>query len=561
MKRVCYLIPVLLLAASCTRGYTDAVRGEVHQPVSPVLTLKADNPVWQLRLIRTRPAEYTLQRITVSFAGTTDLSDIEAAGLCIAGPDGNFPSISESGMRRPVSGKMSFEIDTPVDVDTLVCRLSVKLRDAVEGNNRICVSPTDVRTSLGRVDISGAQTPPLRVGVALRQHWQDGVHTTRIPGLTTSVKGTLLAIYDARRESSRDLQGDMDIALNRSTDGGRTWSPMQVVLDMGTWGGLPQRYNGVSDACILSDATTGDIYVIGLWMHGVLDPLDGKWIEGITDTTRTLWNHQWRAHGSQPGYGVRESSQFIISKSTDDGLTWSKPENITRQVKRREWWLLAPAPGHGITLSDGTLLFPTEGRDHTGLQFSTVTTSNDGGRTWTTGNPAYHNTNECMAVELSDGSIMLNMRERSNRGREEGNGRAIATTHDRGKTWTEHPTSRGALIEPACQASLHRHDYTLGGERRSVLLFVNPNSKTTRDNMTIKVSFDDGNTWPPEYWMLLDEGQGSGYSCITSVNEATIGVVYEGSGADLVYQSIPLEELINPQNDEPKKDGQKKDEQ
>ena len=158
--------------------------------------------------------------------------------------------------------------------------------------------------------------------------------------------------------------GDIDIAINRSEDGGRTWQPMQTVLDMKEWGGLPQKYNGVSDGCILSDDFTGDLYVIGLWMHGVLDPKTGKWIENLTDTS-TVWNHQWRAHGSQPGYGVKQSSQFLISKSTDDGLTWSEPRNITRQVKKEKWWLLAPGPGRGITMEDGTLVFPVEGREHT----------------------------------------------------------------------------------------------------------------------------------------------------------------------------------------------------
>lgn len=64
---------------------------------------------------------------------------------------------------------------------------------------------------------------------------------------------------------------------------------------MKEWGGLPQKYNGVSDGCILSDDFTGDLYVIGLWMHGVLDPKTGKWVENLTDTS-TVWNHQWRAH-------------------------------------------------------------------------------------------------------------------------------------------------------------------------------------------------------------------------------------------------------------------------
>lgn len=354
---------------------------------------------------------------------------------------------------------------------------------------------------------------------------------------------TLRLRDDAAQATSKIEISCSSVQTDLGLDGGRTWQPMQTVLDMKEWGGLPQKYNGVSDGCILSDDFTGDLYVIGLWMHGVLDPKTGKWIENLTDTS-TVWNHQWRAHGSQPGYGVKQSSQFLISKSTDDGLTWSEPRNITRQVKKEKWWLLAPGPGRGITMEDGTLVFPVEGRNEDGLQFSTIMWSKDKGENWTVGEPAYYNTNECQVVELSDHSLMLNMRERSNRGRQEGNGRAIAVTADLGKTWTEHPTSRRALIEPACQASLLRHDYIEDGEERHVLLFANPNSKERRNNITIKVSFDDGQTWPEEYWMLLDEGRGAGYSCMTSIDEHTIGIFYEGSQADIQFQAIPLKELL-----------------
>lgn len=118
-----------------------------------------------------------------------------------------------------------------------------------------------------------------------------------------------MAIYDARWDSGRDLQGDIDIALNRSEDGGQSWQPMQRVLDMKEWGNLPEKYNGVSDACILCDKNTGTIYIAGLWMHGVLDAVSGKWVEGLTqDSTR--WIHQWISKGSQPGFGVKETAQF-----------------------------------------------------------------------------------------------------------------------------------------------------------------------------------------------------------------------------------------------------------
>lgn len=70
----------------------------------------------------------------------------------------------------------------------------------------------------------------------------------------------------------------------------------------------------------------------------------GKWVEGMTqDSTR--WIHQWHAKGSQPGLEVKETSQFLITKSTDEGRTWSEPINITRNTKRPEWWLYAPGTG------------------------------------------------------------------------------------------------------------------------------------------------------------------------------------------------------------------------
>lgn len=83
-----------------------------------------------------------------------------------------------------------------------------------------------------------------------------------------------------------------------------SWQPMQIVLDRKKWGGLPEKYNGISDACILTDEKNGTIYVAGLWMYGVLDPRSGKWVEGMTqDSTR--WIHQWHAKGSQPGSGLK----------------------------------------------------------------------------------------------------------------------------------------------------------------------------------------------------------------------------------------------------------------
>jgi len=236
----------------------------------------------------------------------------------------------------------------------------------------------------------------------------------------------------------------------------------------------------------------------------------------------------------------------MIVKSTDNGKTWSKPQNITQMGKQKEWWLWAPAPGQGITLKDGTLVFPTQGRDKKGNPFSTITYSKDGGKTWKTGNPASTEpTTENMAVELNDGAVMLNMRSNTNRNNSsQDNGRVIATTKDLGKTWDLHPTSKGALPEPTCMASIIRHDFTENGKQRSVLIFSNPNSKTVRNNMTMKISYDDGKSWSQSKKIQLDQEVSRGYSCLTSIDNDTIGILYESSQADLVFQIINLKELL-----------------
>ena len=511
----------------------------------PVLTMKPENQVLQIKLQVESPSKYFVKKIKINLEGTTEINDIEGIKLSYIGSDANSLANRQFGTVSQAAQSVIFSDNLIISDKSTFFKVFIQLKNNIDLRHKINATCEFIETDAGTVsNIESTKPSGLRIGTALRRHGDDNVDTYRIPGLTTSANGTLLAIYDVRRQSSRDLQGDIDIGLSRSTDGGTTWKPMQIALNRGAWGGLPEKFNGISDACVLVDEKTNTFYIAGLWMHGVLDDT-GKWIEGLSESSAD-WNHQWRSKGSQPGFGVKQTSQFLITKSTDDGQTWSEPINLTEMCKKEYWWLWAPAPGHGITLNDGTLVFPTQGRDNTGNSFSNITWSKDGGETWTTSNMASHGTTENMVVQFGDGSIMLNARDGSNKGNlSSTNGRVISVSSDLGKTWTVHPTSRNALIEPACMASLHKHEYTENGQKKSILLFSNPNSKTNRDNMTIKVSLDNGATWPEKYWMLLDQKSGRGYSCLTSIDEQTIGILYEGSQADMVFQKIALSELIN----------------
>lgn len=554
MKNLLLSTLFLLIIAGLSAGFypsfaqkTAGVMLSEKQFVTPVLKGKADNPIVRVNLLVEDPtAQKQTGRFVFETAGTSQLKALKTAKLYYCGKDSALVPAKAAlfGTTTKFDKQFIIEGNQPLAAGNNYFWLSYELTPEADLMGFVDAACVNVKVNNEEIPLRSQNAVKQRIGIALRQHNDDNVHTFRIPGVVTTNQGTLLAVYDARRESNRDLQGDIDIGVSRSTDGGKTWEPMRIGLDMGKWGGLPEKFNGVSDACILVDKNSGTLYLAGLWMYGVINS-DGKWLEGLNENSKE-WNHQWRAKGSQPGFDVKQTSQFLIAKSTDDGKTWSEPVNLTQQCKKEEWWLLAPAPGHGITLSDGTLVFPTQGRDRDGRPFSNITYSKDGGKTWKTSNKASaESTNENMAVQLTDGSVMLNMRAGKNRGDlSANNGREVAVTRDLGVNWTIHPTSSKALPEPTCMASIHRHDFTKNGKKNSIFLFINPNSKTDRDHITLKVSKDDGNTWPEFHWILLDELKGRGYSCITSIDEKTIGIVYESSQADLVFHRILVSELL-----------------
>ena len=353
-----------------------------------------------------------------------------------------------------------------------------------------------------------------RAAYCLRTAGDDGVAAYRIPGLVTSRKGTLVATYDIRHNSSYDLQEDIDIGISRSTDGGRTWGPMIVAMDMGEWGGKPQGENGIGDPCILVDEKTGDLLLFAAWKHG------GKPREAA-----------WFSAGS--GFEPETTPQLMMSRSRDDGKTWSQPVSITRQVKQEDWNFTFQGPGRGITMADGTLVVPFQHQepepDRTpaaGIMYSW-----DHGETWHVHNAAKENTTESQVVDLEPGVLMLNMRDNAK------TGRAVYVTRDMGITWHPHAGDR-RLIEPVCMASLIKVPARQNSLWKDILLFSNPADKKERKNITIQMSLDGGVTWTRR--ILLDEGIGWGYSCLTMIDRETVGILYESSQAHLTFQAVRL---------------------
>lgn len=337
---------------------------------------------------------------------------------------------------------------------------------------------------------------------------EEGYSNYRIPAVITTRDGTLLAFCEGRKINRSD-SGDIDLVLKRSADNGKSWSRLQVVWDDGD--------NTCGNPCPVVDQRTGRITMLMTWNRG-------------DDHGRDL--HAGTAAGTRRVYQTH---------SDDDGRSWKAPREITSGVKDPSWWWYATGPGVGIQLTQephrGRLVIPA---NHTaaGYYGAHTLTSDDGGETWSVSNVIKPMCNESQVVELSDGRLMMNMRTQgiSERIRPYLGYRSISYSSDGGETWTP-PKSDNELGDPVCQASLIRFD----GNR---LLFANPNPPVSlkrgpRVNMSIRLSFDDGETWPQS--LVVYEGA-SAYSSLARTGDDRAGLLYE-KDKDIVFARIAIEDI------------------
>ena len=542
MKRLLTVLAALLAAGAAFAADTLFVR----ETQVPVLLEREDNVLFELKL--RAPQARTLDEVVLELGKEVNLKHIRSIKLYYAGTETRTYRQEEF---HPVEYISSMDPGNTLRANRSYSILKKKVRrprsrvvlraDQVlfPGVNYFWISVemkhrkaklSDVIT--GRIvsaKLDGAEAPVStvspegivhRMGVGVRKAGDDGSKAFRIPGLVTTPKGTLLAVYDVRYNNSKDLQEHIDIGLSRSTDGGRTWEKMRRPIAFGECGGLPMAQNGAGDPAILVDTQTGEAIIASIWTHGM----------GVA----TAW---W---STVPGLSPDYTAQLVMSRSRDDGRTWSAPVSVTPALKDSSWAFFFQGPGRGITTSDGKLVFAMQYTDfdagrtpHAGIIYS-----EDHGATWQRHIAANDSTTEAQVAELSDGSLMLNMRD--NRG----GARSVAVTRDMGRSWTEHPTSRKALREPVCMASLisvKPEDNVLG---KHILLFSNPDTVRGRNHITIKASLDDGMSWSEANQLLLDEGEGWGYSCLTMIDRETVGILYESSVAHLTFQAIPLRDIV-----------------
>jgi len=361
----------------------------------------------------------------------------------------------------------------------------------------------------------GAQ--PLLEKIDLFEAGKDDYAMYRIPGIVVTAKGTVLAYCEARKTGGSDW-GTIDIMLRRSTDGGKTWQPRMKVANVPG----PKEKNPVAIAKKVGKAT------------------DVTYNNPVAFADRD---------GSVHMLFCLEYMRCFYIRSDDDGVNWSAPVEITKTFEafrpQYDWKAMAAGPAHGIQLRSGRLVVPvwistgTGGNAHRPSVTATIY-SDDHGKSWKAGEIAVPDTeewifpNETVIVQLTDGRVMLNVRSESLAHR-----RLVTTSPDGATQWSK-PRFDEALVEPICMGSIVR---VSGGERsgKTRIAFANPNNLDREDgkaavgksrdrkNLTIKLSYDEGQTWPVS--KALEPGW-SGYSDLAVLPDGTMLCFYERGSRD-----------------------------
>jgi sialidase-1 len=296
----------------------------------------------------------------------------------------------------------------------------------------------------------------------------DGYNTYKIPSLAVAPNGTIFAFCEARKYSDAD-HGDIQIAMRKSYDNGLTWTPMQLLVNAGpTTAGNP---------CPVVDSKTGTMWML---------------------------------------YCINNLQVYAIN-STDNGEHWSNatPMDLTSVATEPSWTWIGTGPGNGIQLASGRLLVPTYhiigSEEYCGCLYS-----DNHGATWQQSTYVVGLYEEPQAVQLVNGTVLLSLRPDGTTDL-----RAESFSYDNGTTWTA-ARYVPALVSPSCQGSIIRYTNTSSYSKNRII-FSNP-ADVRRDDLTIRVSYDEGQTWT--YSQVLWAGP-AGYSDLVITKNMQIGILFD----------------------------------
>ena len=461
-----------------------------------------------------------LQSMTLNLEGTTDLEDIKEIKVYSTSSVNTFDERNPQnatllGTIEPASGDLICNLEGNLVSGTNYLWITAHVADNATEGNMIDASLKSITTTEETYELTNSSPAGSReIILAHTLIYQPGDYNSmnyRIPAVITAKDGSIVAVTDKRKYNEGDLPQDIDIVCNRSTDGGHTWSePYTIALGTGV-------NHGFGD-CALA-WSNDDNGLIAAFVGGV-----------------GLWN-------STPSNPIRS----YISKSYDNGQTWTEPEDITHFIfgdncivpEHQTWRASFFGSGNGLRTSTGRIMFVAAIREGSAQSLNNYAVySDDDGVTWQVSGRASVGGDEAKVTELADGRILMSIRH--------GGNRWYNISEDGGETWQPSTSTWYDITAPACNGDLIRYTSENQGHDRNRLLHSVPYGNN-REKVTVYVSYDEGETWPVSKCIVP---YSSAYSSLCILPDGTIGLYVEeayagASGYSTVFYNFSLEWLTD----------------
>ncbi len=321
----------------------------------------------------------------------------------------------------------------------------------------------------------------------------------RIPAII-SRGDTLIAVADARILSNADLPNNIDLYARTSFDKGKTWSAPVTIANFGN--------DGASDPALVLDPLSGDIICLFASHAGLFQ--------------------------STPGQKIK----FQVSRSADNGLNWSAPEDFSNDIYLSGWYAAWIASGNAHATADSLIYAVAGVRENESTRISNFLISSiDGGKSWksipTQANPVG---DEAKVISLETGELMMLIRATGQR--------KVTYSSDKGQSWSPVKVVP-ELVEPGVNGDLLRYTSLSSGQDKNRILFSIPNHPTQRKNLTVFLSYDEGKTWPVK--KVIYPGLAA-YSSLAILEDGSVGVFYENGeyeNYELYFARFTLDWLTN----------------